>query len=156
MQYKKNHIIIAVLALILVSSGAFYGGMTYQKSQNPQQAGKGGFSRGMGQDNRSGGQPGSGRTGGGPGGMMQGGFVSGEILSKDDKSVTIKTRDGGSKIVYFSDTTVVGKSVTGATADLSVGEQVMASGKANADGSVVADNIQIRPGEPNQNQNQNK
>lgn len=42
-----------------------------------------------------------------PTGMRNQSGVSGEILSKDDSTIVIKLRDGGSKIVFYSDKTEV-------------------------------------------------
>lgn len=106
---------------------------------------------------RAGGAPGQGQfagrgLGSGPAdrvGNMRGnrgsGFTGGEVLSKDDKSVTIKLRDGGSKIVYYTASTSVQKMVAGALTDVVVGGNITVTGSANQDGSVAADSIQIRP-----------
>ena len=89
----------------------------------------------------------------GPGGQIPGqtaqrktqfgGSASGEILSIDDKSITIKTRDGGSRIILFASTTPIYKSVTGTGADLKVNTQISTFGKSGSDGSIVAESIQI-------------
>ena len=78
-------------------------------------------------------------------GAMRGGFVTGEIIAKDTQSITVKLRDGSSKIIFFTTDTPVLKSVTGATNDLSLGQQIMVTGKTNTDGSITTDSIQIRP-----------
>ncbi|OIO07392.1 hypothetical protein CO115_00755 [Candidatus Falkowbacteria bacterium CG_4_9_14_3_um_filter_36_9] len=59
-------------------------------------------------------------------------------------------RDGGSKIVFLSDSTSIGKTTDGTVADLEAGKQVTINGKDNSDGSVTAQSIQIRPNLPPQ------
>ena len=86
--------------------------------------------------------------GGRTGGQAGGGFASGEIISKDDKSVTIKLRDGGSKIIFLTDSAEIAKFTSGTIEDLEIGKTVAVNGKTNADGSITADSIQIRPPPP--------
>jgi hypothetical protein len=150
---KQKNIASGIALGILLIAASFYGGMVYGKkgagnsSQVRQQAAQG---QG-GNQNGQVGQRGAGR------GMMQGGgngnggeFTSGQIISKDDTSITVKTRDGGSKIIFFSGSTAIDKSVFGSASDLSVDQQVTASGKSNPDGSVTAQTIQIRPAQANE------
>ena len=141
MQNKK--IILSVVVCVVIAGISFWGGMKYGQSKSKNiatsfnrqlQGGQGNFA------GRTGGQQGI-RNGGAVGG----GLVSGEILSKDDKSMTVKLSNGGSKIVLISPSTTVEKTVSGATADVVVGGQVMVTGQANPDGSVNATSIQLRP-----------
>ncbi len=72
-------------------------------------------------------------------------FLVGEVIKKDDKSITIKNRDGGNKIVFFSPSTSIGKFGTTTIDQVTVGQTINARGQANPDGSVVSTMIQIMP-----------
>jgi hypothetical protein len=52
---------------------------------------------------------------------------------------------GGSKIVFLDTNTKITKQAEGSASDLAVGTQVSVSGAPNADGSVNAQMVQIRP-----------
>lgn len=127
-----------IIVLIIVGGGAFYGGMKYGESTRQNFA-----------KQNLGGQ----QMGGNIGGFQRirsNGFTSGEIIAKDDKSITVKLPGGGSKIIFYSDSTEVGKFVNGASSDLEVGKTVIINGTANQDGSITAQSIQMRPEIPNQ------
>ncbi len=133
----KKNLPIVIVIIVLVALGSFYGGMKYQSSKIPSRGQFTGGPQGMMF---------------GPGGMNRGGnssmsFISGEILSKDSQSVTVKLNNGGSKIVYYSASTTIGKMATGTAGDLSVGTPVMITGKSGTDGNVTAESIQIRNGQ---------
>ena len=134
----KNKIIL-IVAAIVIAAVSFYGGTLYGRSNN-QTTQAPGRSSGL----SSGGQQRTGQRGA----FSAGGNVAGDILSKDDKSITIKLQDGGSKIIFFSTSTVITKSATGLLSDLEVGKTVFVGGTQNSDGSVTAQTIQLRPTTP--------
>ena len=126
----KNTKVILIVAVLLIAfaGGGFYAGK-YQQSQRGQFFRQLNGSQG-GQNNQA-----RGRMGFRP--------VAGEIISKDDKSITVKLQDGGSKIVLFSDSTSINKASEGSKDDLRTGEQVAVFGQENSNGSVTAQNIQL-------------
>ena len=127
---KNNNVLVIILVAIIVGAGGFFAGTKYQQSKSPafsrQFPGGQGTRNGLGQGNRQGFRP-----------------VSGEIISSDDKSVTVKLQDGSSKIVLFSGKMTINKAAEGAISDLKVGERVSVFGTDNTDGSVTAQNIQL-------------
>lgn len=133
----NNKMIMTVLVSCLIVGGvSFFGGMKFAQSR--------GTFRLSSQAQRFG-QMG-GNLAGRRGGQMNGGnFVMGEVLSKDDKSVTLKLADGGSKIIFLSSSTTVMMSSSGSLSDVKVGETISANGSTNSDGSITAQSLQIRP-----------
>ncbi len=130
-----NKIITKIVIVAMIVGGAgFYGGTLYGKNSSA--------------NSRTGNRQGAGlgaNAGNFRGQNADRGFVSGEIMSKDDKSITVKLQTGGSKIVLYSGTTKIMKSVDGTTSDLTNGEQITVTGAQNQDGSVTAQSIQLRP-----------
>ena len=148
----KKAIITAIVVAVIFGGGGFYGGIVYgknaavsQRQNNFAQMG-GNFSGRSGNNAGGTGSAGQNRQSGAM--RNGGGFIAGQITAKDDKSITVQDRSGSSKIILYSGSTTVGKAVAGATSDLSTGENVMVSGTTNSDGSVTAENIQIRPATP--------
>jgi len=134
-------IIPIIIALIVVAGGSFYGGMSYQKSKNPL----GNFSRQNFQGNAAGAfTQGAGNRGAGAG------FLSGEVITKDNQSLTLKMQDGSSKIIFFSSSTTISKTAEGTVNDVEIGKQIMVTGQQNSDGSYTAKTIQLSPRSVNQ------
>lgn len=156
----KNHmnklIPVVIAVVVVVGGGAFFGGMKYAESKSP----RGGSAQADFQNlqnlspeerqqrlQESGANAGAGFRGGAAGGSQRGGgggLTAGEIISKDEKSVTVKLQDGGSKIIFLSDSTEITKSAAGTLSDLEVGKNISVNGTANSDGSVTAQSIQLR------------
>lgn len=121
---NKNLLITVLVALVAAGAG-FAGGIKYTQRQRLALRGQFGNGQVMGR--------------------RVGNFrpVTGEVLSVDDKSLTVKMPDGGSKIVVLSGTTVISKSDTAAVADIKVGDKVGVFGTDNSDGSVTAQSVQL-------------
>jgi len=137
---KKNLYLFLVVGAVAIAGGSFYGGMQYQKSRQPASA-RDFFAQQTG-----------GRVGSFTGGQQairrdaaNGGMTAGEVVSKDDTSVTLSLQDGGSKIVLLASSTNIGMMAEGTADDLSEGTSVIVTGSSNADGSITASMIQIRP-----------
>lgn len=127
-------IILFIIVLIIVGAGAFWGGMKYQQnkilSQRP-------FFPNLSPEQR---QQFSQRVG-----RMGTNFLSGEVISKDEKSLTLKLPDGSTKIIFFSDSTQISKATEGSIEDIEIGKQIIVSGEPNSDGSYTAKIIQPSP-----------
>lgn len=130
---KSNNanLAIAVVATLIIAGGAgFFGGMKYQESR------RGSFAR---QLNGQGIRPGQNGT--------RQGFrpVSGEIISSDATSVTVKLTDGSTKIVILTDKMTINKAEAATKDDLKTGVTVAVFGTENTDGTVTAESIQLNP-----------
>lgn len=145
----KKNIIIGAVVVALIGAGCFYGGLTYGKGGKTgmDNFGKGDFTN-LSESERAErfAQMGNGinpagqkinRTAGAD-------MIGGEIISIDETSMTVKLPDNGSKIIFISDSTKVNKMTEGNFDDLTSGTSVMVNGKADSDGNITAEMIQIR------------
>ncbi len=140
---KKNTvIIIAIVSIILGGVVGYFIGSKYQggKRTGFNQAGFGNRQNQGSMGNQQGNENGQMNRQG-----MGGGMTTGEIINKDDSSITIKMTDGSSKIIMVADNTTISKSATATKADLKVGEKVAVFGVTNSDGTMTANNIQLNP-----------
>lgn len=127
---NKKSIIVMIVVALVVGGVAFYAGTKFRTGRDAarfntsQNAGQ----RGMNMNMR---------------GRQTGGMVNGSIVAKDDTSITVKLPTGGSKIVFFTDSTLMTKNTTASNVDLTINENVMVNGSVNTDGSVNAQSIHI-------------
>jgi hypothetical protein len=132
---KNKQIITTIIIALVVGGASFYGGMRYQQMR------RGNFAGQFAQGGNFRGANGTGAPRGGAGFMP----VNGEIISSDDKSITVKLQDGSSKIVILSDSTNINKAESGSKTDLTTGTKVLVLGQTNSDGSVTAQSVQVNP-----------
>jgi hypothetical protein len=143
---KKIWIVVGVLVLVVaVGAGAFWGGMTYGKSQVEQDAMglmQERFGARGGQSPESGQFPGGGQLpqGGQEGATLSGGGVRGTIEAIEGDTLVINADDGIIR-VQTVDTTMIEKNMSVGVGDLEVGEMVVVSGPENDDGSITARSI---------------
>lgn len=134
-----------IMAILLVGAGAFYAGMKYGQSKNLATGRGAGFAN-LSPEERQARMQQFGADATGPRGIRTGdGFASGEILAKDETTITLKLPDGGSKIILYATSTPLMKFSTSTIDELKVGENITVNGTANQDGSITAQSIQIRP-----------
>lgn len=138
---NKNYIIASVIIIIFTTSAFFLGSYTSKnKGIEMRKTGQFGIP-----DN--GNMPRFDRTGSGSpsnGRMIQGKLVNGEVLSNDGTVMSVKLDNGGSKIIITSQNTKFNKIIEANIKDVSIGKSVMVTGESNPDGSMTANNIQIR------------
>ncbi|MDD5433452.1 MAG: DUF5666 domain-containing protein [Candidatus Pacebacteria bacterium] len=139
---KKTLLVCIVLLIATVGAGSFFGGVEYTKNKSP-------FSN-LPQDAQQRFQRMGANINTGQAGIRNIGnsLINGEILAVDNQSITVKNRDGGSKIIFFSTSTQITKSTDGSINDLQIGQNIMANGTTNQDGSITAQSIQLRPAIP--------
>jgi len=140
---KSNQIIAVFVLLLIVAIGSFFVGTKYQQKQSisnfrEQMIGNR-QGQGMGRNTQNG------DTTKNRGQMVGFRQTVGEIISVDDKSITIKMTDGSSKIVLVSDSTKINQSTTATKTDLKIGTKIMVNGDTNTDGSISSRNIEINP-----------
>lgn len=135
----KNKLPIYILIVLIVAALSFYGGMKYQQSKKPSFSFNGGIgSNGGNNFNRNFGN----RMGFATTTREQ--MIIGEIISKDDNTLTLKLPNGNSLMVIYSQETKIEKSEPAQLSDLEIGKTIRVFGKLNAASTISATSIQIR------------
>jgi hypothetical protein len=121
--------IYTIIIIVIIGAAGFIGGMYYGLSQGAPKGQQASPSQGAQRFSRG----------------ANGGMVSGQVVSFDDKSITVQSRSGGSEVVFYSSSTPVEKFISGSVKDLSDSAEITVIGSQNSDGSITAQSIQIRP-----------
>ncbi|MCL4338623.1 DUF5666 domain-containing protein [Patescibacteria group bacterium] len=129
-----NNKIIIVILVIVVAVASFYGGTMYSGSRRSNNFGSGGVNGGQFRQRF-----------GGNGGSSNNIPVRGKVTSIDKNSMTIQMNDGSSKIVILSNDTRISQAQSAKISDIKNGNEVMAFGVSNSDGSVTAQDVQLNP-----------
>jgi hypothetical protein len=130
----KPQVIIGIIVAILIVGGLIWFAVT-----NPAIAAELGINHGTSSQSMASTTP-NGRRGG-----MRGSFTTGSIEVLSDNGFTLSLQDGTTKVITLTSTSTLqnyasaSSTPTTITSDqLSVGEQVLVTGSANADGSITA------------------
>jgi len=135
----NKNLILTIILLIVIGAGGFFGGMKYGSSQafknlTPEKMREIFQQRGQMLQR--------GETFQGL--RQRGGLLSGQVISKDEKSLIVKLQDGSTKIVFLSPSTQISKAIQGSIDDIQIGKEILVTGAQNADGSLTARRIQIQ------------
>ncbi len=138
-------LLLIIIAIIIVGGGAFYGGMKYSQNKSPfSNLSRQNFQN-LSSEQRQ--QLFQGNVGGnmqkGVGKGTGAGFLKGEVIDKDEQSLTLKMMDGSSMVIFFSGSTEISKTAEGLINDIEIGKQITVSGDQNSDGSYTAKTIQL-------------
>ena len=146
MKHIKNNTGAIIGLVLVVSIAGFFGGMKYEQMQ--QEKARSARFQGMGFGNQ-GTQTNGSQTPSQPNvqtkNSIGGRPVTGEVIGKDDTSITVKTQDGGSRIIILSGTTTYSKTTEGTKDDVTVGSQISVIGTENQDKSITAQSVQLNP-----------
>ena len=143
---KKPLIIAAaVVGVVIVAAGSFWGGMSFGESRATQTR-QSFLEERLGQ--RGGQFPRLGQTPqpGQAGAQRFAGGMQGTIETVEGETLVVTTQQGDIQI-KTTDTTLIQKYTTVNITDLEPGEQVVVSGARNEDGSYTARSIQVLPGQ---------
>jgi hypothetical protein len=145
MSFSLTHLALAALgAFAVAGAGGFYLGRTTagggQRAEWMAQGAGGGF--GQGTDRMMGNGQGADQAPRAPRGL---GMTRGEIIQLSDDDITVKLPDGGTRLVLTNESVPVTSCSVGTREQLSVGQTIMATGQADATGTVAADSLQILP-----------
>ena len=134
----QNPWVVAVVVAIAFGAGGYFIGKQ-SSSSSAMPSGPAAFARRTG---------GAGRFGDG----TASGFTAGTILSVGPDSMTIQlmqwtnsAASSGTKIVLFDTNTQVSEMQSVRPTSLSAGQTIVVAGSQNADGSMIAATIQVRP-----------
>lgn len=129
---QNNKLLLATVVVGVFGVISFYAGIQYQTRFGSR------VMQGQFQGNRS-------RIANGNSTRFGGSPVIGEVIAIDNTSMTVKLPDESSKIVLLSDKVEVSTSEIGSMSAVIVGAKVGVFGTSNADGTVVAQTIQLNP-----------
>mgnify|MGYP001432872442 CR=1 FL=1 len=139
---KGLYTILAVVLVVIIAAGSFYGGTLFGKSQ-AQTTGvaSGAFPGGA----AFAGAPGTVGTPGARGqrGALAGNMTFGTIKEIGDGMLILTDSNGKDTQIKVTDTTLIEKNASVKLSDLTPGETLMVSGSAAADGTVTARSMQV-------------
>lgn len=130
-------LILLTVGLLIGFAGGFYFKTYQQSKQRPN------FMNGNSNTQRF--VPNGGSREDGQGRVNFGGATEGDIISIDEKSITVKLLDGSTKIIFLGDTTTYSNISDSKKEDLKIGIKVAVFGSSNTDGSLTAQRIQLNP-----------
>lgn len=140
---NKNSPVFSIIISLIALGVGFGLGTLFEKNQKPnfkninnqfQMGDRALDNRGSGnrQMPQNGGQFGQGQN-----------HASGEVTKIDDSSITIKTQNGGSKLILISNSTAYKQLTDSDKSKLKVGSQITVEGETSTDGSLTGKTISI-------------
>jgi hypothetical protein len=131
---NKKIVGVIILGIVLVCFGAFYMGVEYSKKIAPAISNNSETSKDENTYNKT-----IKKDLG-----VKGTVIVGEIIKKDENSVTVQTSDGGSKIIYLEGETNLSKNTPILFSDLALKDNIVVNGLINSDNTIKARDIQLK------------